>query len=214
LEQAAAENALKACVEQVASVRSVLRNNDTAFPASPEKGESGSGPSIVDLGVLTLDEKGSRRNANGLMTFREGEFVAVTGVNEARPLLGGPPDFVAIDLTSLLKHNVTRGKGAFEHQSPEFLRSQLKLPLGMSCETFQEVWSRLFSSVEKAEVDQLFSRYPSGVLVDELREGMTVEEVEAMMGPPENKAVLGEKVVYFYPRMKITFLKGRLADVQ
>ncbi len=47
----------------------------------------------------------------------------------------------------------------------------------------------------------------------EIKMGMTIEEVESMMGQPVNKAVLGSKVKYKYPDMKITFTDGKVTDV-
>ncbi len=44
--------------------------------------------------------------------------------------------------------------------------------------------------------------------------GQTPEQVIATKGQPTGKANLGNKVVYYYPDMKITFVNGKLTDVQ
>jgi len=44
--------------------------------------------------------------------------------------------------------------------------------------------------------------------------GMTMVEVEAILGKPENIINLGSKVTYVYKNMKIIFVDGKVADVQ
>ena len=44
--------------------------------------------------------------------------------------------------------------------------------------------------------------------------GQTPEEVIAMKGQPTNKVAFPTKTVFIYPDMKITFVKGKLTDVQ
>jgi len=44
--------------------------------------------------------------------------------------------------------------------------------------------------------------------------GQTVEEVEAALGQPEKKVNLGAKQIYVYKDLKITFVKGKVSDVQ
>ncbi|MGB8260928.1 MAG: hypothetical protein WCE75_11280 [Terracidiphilus sp.] len=44
--------------------------------------------------------------------------------------------------------------------------------------------------------------------------GQTIAEVEAILGQPRDKALLGSKVVYNYNGMKVIFINGRVTDVQ
>ena len=44
--------------------------------------------------------------------------------------------------------------------------------------------------------------------------GMTPAEVENALGKPRNTVDLGAKIIYIYKDLKITFLKGRVSDVQ
>ena len=44
--------------------------------------------------------------------------------------------------------------------------------------------------------------------------GMTTAEATAALGQPEKIVNLGSKVIYFYPQMKVTFVEGKLTDVQ
>ena len=44
--------------------------------------------------------------------------------------------------------------------------------------------------------------------------GMTTDEVQAALGKPQKIVNLGPKQIYIYKDMKITFLKGKVSDVQ
>lgn len=48
----------------------------------------------------------------------------------------------------------------------------------------------------------------------EVKLGMTADQVEGALGKPEKKVTLGPKQIYVYKDMKVTFLNGRVADVQ
>lgn len=48
----------------------------------------------------------------------------------------------------------------------------------------------------------------------EIAAGMTMEEVEEIFGPPQTKAVLGDKTLYRYPRMVVEFVAGKVTDVR
>jgi hypothetical protein len=47
-----------------------------------------------------------------------------------------------------------------------------------------------------------------------IEKGMTPEQVEAAMGQPDKKVNLGPKQIYVYKDLKVTFLNGRVFDVQ
>ena len=44
--------------------------------------------------------------------------------------------------------------------------------------------------------------------------GQTFDEVETILGPPVNKAIVGSKVIYNYKDLKVIFMDGRVADVE
>ena len=44
--------------------------------------------------------------------------------------------------------------------------------------------------------------------------GMTPDQVQAAMGKPEKMVNLGPKLIYVYKDLKVTFINGRVADVQ
>jgi hypothetical protein len=48
----------------------------------------------------------------------------------------------------------------------------------------------------------------------EVAEGQTIEQVVAAMGQPVKKAKVGTKEIYYYKDLKITFVNGKVKDVQ
>jgi outer membrane protein assembly factor BamE (lipoprotein component of BamABCDE complex) len=84
----------------------------------------------------------------------------------------------------------------------------------MSCDVVKVAWSKMLAPATTQEVAAVAAKYPSGVMVEELRQGMTPQEVEAMLGPPERQATLGQKRIYFYPKMKVTFVDGKVTDIE
>jgi hypothetical protein len=48
----------------------------------------------------------------------------------------------------------------------------------------------------------------------QIQVGQTIDEVRASLGNPSRVATVGVKQIYFYPDMKVTFIKGRVTDVE
>ena len=44
--------------------------------------------------------------------------------------------------------------------------------------------------------------------------GMTVDQVEAALGPPDKKVTIGAKIIYVYKDLKVTFTNGKVSDAQ
>ena len=44
--------------------------------------------------------------------------------------------------------------------------------------------------------------------------GMKVDQVQAALGKPDKMVNLGPKQLFIYKDMKVTFINGRVADVQ
>lgn len=44
--------------------------------------------------------------------------------------------------------------------------------------------------------------------------GDTTAQVETALGPPDAKAVVGNKVIYVYKNLKVTFVAGKVTDIQ
>jgi hypothetical protein len=47
-----------------------------------------------------------------------------------------------------------------------------------------------------------------------IEKGMTTDQVEAAMGKPDKKVTLGANMIYVYKDLKVTFLNGKVSDVQ
>lgn len=44
--------------------------------------------------------------------------------------------------------------------------------------------------------------------------GMTVDQVESALGPPDKKVTIGAKIIYVYKDLKVTFTNGKVSDAQ
>jgi hypothetical protein len=177
----------------------------------PELGPRGDG--LSSLGVVVRPD-GSLGEADGIVSFRAGEPVGILKFGER---VGDGAQTVTI--RSLFKHNIARGRAPMQHQSPErlhlfviFERADEEKPY--DCRVVAAAWSRLFAPLDATAAQEMLRANPSGVLVDEVKAGMTIAEVEAVLGPPEKKAVLATKTLYFYPRIKVTFVDGKVSDVE
>lgn len=72
-------------------------------------------------------------------------------------------------------------------------------------------WVKPFSSLEKAEQ---FAENLVNPAAQEIRLGMTMEEIQAVLGEPDTKIDLGDRVVYKYPDMAVEFIDGKVAEVK
>jgi hypothetical protein len=48
----------------------------------------------------------------------------------------------------------------------------------------------------------------------EVSEGQTIDQVVAALGQPLNTAKVGNKVIYTYKNLKVTFVNGKVKDIQ
>jgi hypothetical protein len=48
----------------------------------------------------------------------------------------------------------------------------------------------------------------------QIEKGQTPDQVKAALGPPEKIVNLGAKQIYVYKDLKVTFLNGKVSDVQ
>lgn len=119
-----------------------------------------------------------------------------------------------ISVQSVSTHAVTRGIGAFQHDSHEYPAATLLFPLEGSDDragALLDKWLKTFDTQEEAAK---FGNTASGAFVKEVRLGMTPAEVEAVLGLPEAKVDLGEKVLYKYKNMTVEFHDGKVTDVR
>lgn len=123
-------------------------------------------------------------------------------------------EWLLIWVESLSPHSVTRGIGAFEHESHERPAATLMFPAGGDYDHargFIDQWLKPFDTQEEAAK---IGNTASGAFVKEVKLGMTPAEVEAVLGLPETKVDLGEKVLYRYKNMTVEFHGGKVTDVR
>lgn len=157
----------------------------------------------ADTTVCILEADGHFNTAlGGGLPVRVGEPVA------ALPIQGG------LRLLTVLRHNVTRGVGAFQHESPERLEVSIFIE-GDDCAAMNGVWRKAFKEIPDLDAWKKTHGYSSSdVLVDEISEGMSREEVEAILGAPEHKGTAAGKTTYFYPKMKVVFTNGKVTGIE
>jgi hypothetical protein len=115
---------------------------------------------------------------------------------------------------SLSPHAITRGVGAFQHESHEIPKARLMFPLDGGYEQAKALidqWLKTFDTQEEAAK---FGNTASGAFVKEVKLGMTPAEVEAALGLPETKVDLGAKALYKYKNMTVEFHDGKVTDVR
>lgn len=115
---------------------------------------------------------------------------------------------------SLSPHSITRGVGAFQHESHESPSAILMFPVeggDDQARALIDQWLKPFDTQEEAAK---FGNTASGAFVKEVKLGMTPAEVEAALGLPEAKVDLGEKVLYKYKNMTVEFHDGKVTDVR
>jgi hypothetical protein len=133
------------------------------------------------------------------------------------------PDFersLLVQAESLSPHAVTRGIGANQHESQEIGKTELQFMMPEKHDyegaaRIADTWIKSFDTLEEAAVfGKSLGNTASGAFVKEVRLGMTLAEVESVMGVPVAKADLGQKVLYKYKDMTVEFHDGKVADVR
>jgi hypothetical protein len=201
------------CIRETVGTRQFKVSS--AFPSMPEKGRSGTA-GTTDAAPVFFNANGTRKTDDDarFLSYAVGELIQPTSIEQQQWGKKATDGTVVVSVTSLLKHSIPRGQGTFQHQSPERLSAMVHFELNMPCDVAKAAWNALMTSASEQEVAAAMAKYPSGVIVEELRQGMTPQEVEAMLGPPERQATLGAKRIYFYPKMKVTFVDGKVSDIE
>jgi hypothetical protein len=124
-----------------------------------------------------------------------------------------------LNVTNISPHAVQRGTGAFEHQSLERGYAVIIFKLDekddakepAQAAAFASDWFKVFDTQDAAAN---FGNTASGAFVREIKAGMTMFEVESVLGPPQTKVSLTEKILYKYKDMIVEFRDGKVADVR
>lgn len=180
-------------------------------PANPSRGRAGDG--LYAYAQVEVGPDGGYKNATREVapfgTFMKGELVRLTLDVKTSPT------FI---VQTAYRHNVTRGVGAFQHESAEPLSLHIEAQSShVPCEVLTGVIARLFEKADDGTVAGWEKTHPeivSGVIIPAVREGMTPADVEALFGAPERRAEIGPKLIYFYPKMRVTFTAGKVTGVE
>jgi hypothetical protein len=129
-------------------------------------------------------------------------------------------DYVRLVFQTVNPHSVTRGVGAFQHQASETLYSivRFSFPPAMLSSTDPapiraeiEKWFKSFIDYDSAVA---FGNTASGQFVPEIKIGMTLEEVEKILGPPETKFTFPDRTVYRYKDFTVEFKNNLVTDIK
>jgi hypothetical protein len=119
-------------------------------------------------------------------------------------------------VTNVSPHAITRGVGAFARQSNERGDAEIAFQVDPSDEVNQCVSgiTEWFKVLDMQDAAVAFGNTASGVFVKQIKAGMTIAEVEAVLGPPETRIDLTDKTLYKYRDMTLEFRDGKVADVR
>ena len=114
-------------------------------------------------------------------------------------------------------HSITRGIGAFAHQSTELGTATVTIRAGKDgkdLDSADALASHWFKPFETAEEAATFGNTASGIFVNQVKAGMSFAEVESASGLPQTRVDLGEKILYKYKDMTVEFHDGKVTDVR
>lgn len=118
-------------------------------------------------------------------------------------------------VTNVTPHQQERGVGAYSHETYETGYAVIIVRTDSKdydqAAAILDGWFKPFDSASEAAQ---FGNTASGVLVKEVKAGMTFAEVESALGPPSTRVDLGEKVLYKYKDMTVEFHDGKVTDVR
>ncbi len=109
-------------------------------------------------------------------------------------------------------HGVGGGQRSFERTTTKlrFFFDEATMKSGDLDHIYTAIdsWVKLFPTLEEAIA------FAGDIGTKEISLGMTIAEIESVLGPPETKISLGEKVIYKYEGMAVEFVDGKVADVK
>jgi hypothetical protein len=146
--------------------------------------------------------------------IHKGEVLQVKWINVLKVLFQGQQ--CQLGLKNVSPHAVERGVGAFAHQSNERGDAVMIFSLDSAYATAQASallndWFKVFDTADEAAT---FGNTASGVFVKEIKAGMTIPQVESVLGTPETRIDLTDKTLYKYKSMTIEFHDGKVTDVR
>lgn len=195
----------------------VVMRDDLPLAICSEK----SGPQVIDFRVRITQSGTDTSDKGGVLgALRSGDVCETTpelahkGELLKSKYVAVRGKWLFISVESLSAHAVTRGVGAFQHESQEYPAATLMFPVENGSDQARRLidqWLKPFDTQEEAAK---FGNTASGVFVKEVKLGMTPAEVEGVLGVPDTKVDLGDKVLYKYKNMTVEFREGKVSDVR
>lgn len=129
-------------------------------------------------------------------------------------------DYVQLDLYTIATYLVP-GSGT---RGPTPLQASVRFQyeVGLAGVTTQQLlddigeWLATEGEPRPAAVESRPAAYPqpAGRATSTIRLGQTLEEVTAILGPPEKQILLGAKTIFVYRDVKVVFVDGKVADAE
>jgi hypothetical protein len=185
-------------------------------------------PTSGGAALNIINDAGVSQVIAGTELVRKGEVLKITAVHliNAHRVSGAEAahgfekgGYLDLTVENLSPHAVTRGIGAFAHQSMELGRAFIAFRAGPNGVDFTAAdalvaqWFTLLDGTNSADAARL-GNTASGVFVDQVKTGMNFAEVESALGVPQTRIDLGEKVLYKYRDMTVEFHDGKVTDVR
>jgi hypothetical protein len=150
--------------------------------------------------------------------IHKGEVLKITAVRllDVRKARRGVEKgvYLSLGVENVSPHAVTRGVGAFAHQSMERGRADIIYSVDFTAaDALAAQWFTLLDGNNPADAAQL-GNTASGIFVNQVKAGMSFAEVESALGVPLTRVDLGEKVLYKYKDMTVEFHGGKVTDVR
>ena len=130
--------------------------------------------------------------------------------------LGG---HLSIQIEAHTPRTMTVGIGAFAHEILGYGKTEVIFWSAKDdfdkADALAAQWLKPYDTIEDARANAAqIGNTASGVVVHEVKAGMTFAEVESALGLPVTKIGLGEKTLYKYKDMTVEFHDGKVTDVR
>jgi len=125
--------------------------------------------------------------------------------------------YLLLDLSNVSPHVVARGIGAFAHESMELGRAHVTTQAGnggKDLDTAEALITKWLKPFDTAADAAKLGNTASGVFVKQVNAGMTFLEVESVLGVPQTRVDLGDKILYRYKDLTVEFHGGKVTDVR
>jgi hypothetical protein len=157
----------------------------------------------------------------GTEPIHKGEVLKIYDVHVVKAGSGadkGP--HLSLIVGNVSPHSITRGIGAFAHQSVERGATNMLIRAGNGKDfnadavtELTEQWFMRFDNQAAVDAARL-GNTETGVFVNQVKLGMSFAEVEKQLGVPQTRVDLGEKVLYKYKDMTVEFHDSKVTDVR